>query len=88
MKGKFIIECYNNEEKGWFEVRPVDSKDAIPLLEQLKLAKEKNTNMYKNNFKNIFPYNNSWCTIVEAETVMDAIKIFFEIYRSEVYSKV
>lgn len=82
-KGRFIIDCYNNEEHGWFHVLPIDNKEAVPLMSQYEIAKHKHSDI----FHNIFPYNNSWWAVIEAENVLDAIVIFSDIYRNEVYKK-
>lgn len=81
--GKFVCELYNNGEDGWFHVLPVESIEATPLLSQHVMAQIR----HGDTFKNIFPYNNSWWAIVKAETVTDAVVIFSDIYRKEVYSK-
>lgn len=82
MKGKFIIDCYNNSINGWFHILPINDPEAEPLISQYNIAKHK----YAGAFHNIFPYNNSWWCVVEAENVLDAIVIFSNIYRKEVHN--
>ena len=81
--GKWICDLYNNGDAGWFHVVPLDSDEAAPLLSQYEFGKFR----HGDEFKNIFPYNNSWWSIAEAENICDAIVIFSDIYRKEVFSK-
>ena len=81
---KFICDLYNNGKDGWFHVLPAESDEATPYISQYEMAKWKYGDR---GFKNIFPYNNSWWAIVDAETVTEAVVIFSDIYRKEVYYK-
>lgn len=84
-KGQFIIDCYNNGVNGWFHVLSVDDPDAKPLLEQYEIAKDRH---FKDRYYNIFPFNNSWWCIVEAENVIKAIYMFLNIFKEEVGRKI
>ena len=57
-----------------------NNPESVPQIAQYKLAKSRHGDI----FKNIFPYNNSWWAIVDAEKVTDAVVIFFDIYRKEI----
>ena len=85
--GKFIVELYNNGDRSWFHILPLNgfgSLDSENMLWNLHAAQEK-VGVTRDDIP--LPYNNSlWC-VVEAKNIPECIRKFFdkvnEVYPSK-----